>query len=314
MSLKPTLNRLERLMVATGGHEGDPDMKRSTVMNNPNANVLDSLSPEEVEKYEKMSKYGQDQFKMALELQFMRKQLAQLEEMEEKNFEHQKKILKGDPPYSRTEQSKLTSEIRKRLQKIAVAQKELQKSAHQEGRIEDAKEVIRHIETTRQLYKKRFAIPTNDRASAYPDQELGSLGSDAAERTSLLKNIDTLPEPSSECRESLRDDQEFVQFFEAVAQRDHQIDEAVDRIYQGTLRLKENALGIKDELQSQNRLLKETETKVDNINVQMKGLNKKLKKTIKDVDSDRLCIYICCCVVLLGILGYILYATGVLGK
>jgi hypothetical protein len=320
-ALRASLQRLDKIILATGAAESDPELKKNAILNTAGANVLDSLSPQEMERYEKLSKYAKEEFKMALELQFLRKQLGNLEEMEETNAGASKagKIFLGSgagrAPYSQQDISKVTVDVRKRLQKIKNATRDLQRAAQAEGKLEDYKEVLRHVETTQALYKKRFSVPVPGSGS---ETELGSIdgGKRGSESAPLLdKTALDLPPPASnpsEIRDSLRDDEEFQQFFAEVAQKDELIDQAVDRIYRGTARLKDQALGIKEELTRQEGLLKETEQKVDSINEKTKNLNKRLKKTIEKVDSDKFCVYIFCFVLLLGIIGGVLYVTGVI--
>jgi chromosome segregation ATPase len=87
------------------------------------------------------------------------------------------------------------------------------------------------------------------------------------------------------------------------------IDQALDRIALGVTRLHENATAIKSELQVQNTLLDETEAKLDKVTGNLKGVNKKLKETLKQVDKDRLCVYLFCCIILLGIAGGIYFVV-----
>eukprot|EP00658_Telonema_sp_P-2_P046235 TRINITY_DN3434_c0_g1_i3.p1 TRINITY_DN3434_c0_g1~~TRINITY_DN3434_c0_g1_i3.p1 ORF type:complete len:126 (+),score=26.83 TRINITY_DN3434_c0_g1_i3:204-581(+) len=109
---------------------------------------------------------------------------------------------------------------------------------------------------------------------------------------------------------NLQDDQEFAQFFATLRENDTQIDHALTRIDQGVTRLKNTALNIKDEMKLQTVLLEQTEQKVDNVHGKMRGLNKKLKETLKRVDKDRMCLYIFCCIILLGVAGGIYFVVS----
>jgi len=61
------------------------------------------------------------------------------------------------------------------------------------------------------------------------------------------------------------------------------------------------------ELKVQKELITTAEQKMDNVTDQLTGLNKKLKKTIKEVQKDRLCLYVICCLLLLGLAGTIYF-------
>ena len=85
---------------------------------------------------------------------------------------------------------------------------------------------------------------------------------------------------------------------------------AVDRISAGVTRLHDNALAIRDELKVQNAMLNEVEEKTDRIHGKLKGLNKKLKQTINEVDKDKICIYVFCFILLLGLAGGIYWVVS----
>lgn len=98
---------------------------------------------------------------------------------------------------------------------------------------------------------------------------------------------------------NVHQDPEFMQFFSDVHQKDVQMDEALDRIHFGVMRVGENAQGIKTELDTQNHLLKRTDTKVQQQEEHVKGMNKKIKKAIKQLGKSRIIAYAILCVILI---------------
>ena len=66
-----------------------------------------------------------------------------------------------------------------------------------------------------------------------------------------------------------------------------------------------------DELDYQNEILDRANDKAEKAAVQIKQINKKLKKTLKEVDKDKYCLYVICCLMLLGIVGVVISQSGV---
>ena len=61
------------------------------------------------------------------------------------------------------------------------------------------------------------------------------------------------------------------------------------------------------ELKVQKVLLDEADNKISHITDELMSMNKKLKKTIKAVQKDRLCLYVICCVILIALAGAIYF-------
>jgi t-SNARE complex subunit (syntaxin) len=59
----------------------------------------------------------------------------------------------------------------------------------------------------------------------------------------------------------------------------------------------------------QEQIMVVTEQKMDDITTDLQKTNKKLRKAIKEVNKDKLCLYILCAIVLLGIVGAIVMMT-----
>ena len=71
---------------------------------------------------------------------------------------------------------------------------------------------------------------------------------------------------------------------------------------------------LKEELKVQATIMNETENKVAATTAKLETLNKRVKRAVKDVQSDRLCMYMICFLLILALVGFILYQTGVVKK
>jgi t-SNARE complex subunit (syntaxin) len=107
----------------------------------------------------------------------------------------------------------------------------------------------------------------------------------------------------------IMEDGEFQQFFDNVRQTDQRIDTELDRLHVGVTKLAESAKQITQELKVQEQIMVVTEQKMDDITTDLQKTNKKLRKAIKEVNKDKLCLYILCAIVLLGIVGAIVMMT-----
>lgn len=223
----------------------------------------------------KMSAYEQQQFKLACAMKRAREHIDELEN-----------LPAGSPVDQR---ARLGNQVRREIQGLSSEARALRPLALKEGKMTEYNQLALHVNRTEKLSKGRkqdedgdVVAPSNRGVKSLSDMEMGDVG---------------------ESGPSLRDDPEFMQFFEQTKKNDEAIDQALDRIGAGVTRLKNTALTIQDELKLQEQLLIDTENKVTNVHGKMKGLNKKLKETLKRVDKDRFCLYIFCCILLLGIAG-----------
>ena len=240
-----------------------------------------------------MTPYRREQYKLAKDLKALRENIAKLDAVEAKSGA------------TATDRASVSVKVRKGMQSIKEKQKALQKIARDEGGSagQEYQNMVAHIEKTEKLYSSRF------RGGEGP-----SVPSVTANTPLLEKNKSQgRNDPNVEYK-SLHDDEEFTMFFSMCQKNDQAMDRALDRIQQGTSRMKETAIQIKQEVTIQKRMLDEVELKADRIHEQMLGLNGKLKKTLESVENDKMCLYIICCILLLGVAGYALYVSGALPK
>lgn len=105
---------------------------------------------------------------------------------------------------------------------------------------------------------------------------------------------------------SARNDAEFQEFFASVQANDDLMDAALDRISEGVARLLDNARGMQDELTIQEELLQGTETRIAENEVALAGMNRRLRRAIRDMHDSSICVYVMCLVLLLLILAVLL--------
>jgi len=94
--------------------------------------------------------------------------------------------------------------------------------------------------------------------------------------------------------------------------RDVEIDVILGQISAGVTVLHDQAQRMSDEMKVQDVLLNDMSKKTDHLNVEVQSVNKKVKAAIKEMEKDKICIYLICCILLLGLAGtiYYLYSTG----
>uniref|UniRef100_A0A7S1QA08 t-SNARE coiled-coil homology domain-containing protein n=1 Tax=Neobodo designis TaxID=312471 RepID=A0A7S1QA08_NEODS len=263
-----TMKRLEKLAVACGVSDKNKEEQKPDV----------DLS--------KMSPFERQQYQTAVIMQRVRSNIMELDNCGEKA--------------SLQKKSELSQSIRRDIDKIRKETGEAKKLARDEGKKAEYETLLGHVKKTEALYKQRF------QAQGAGGEEAAAAAAFAAGSQKRAVELDQEMSQLGQPMVNLREDEEFAMFFEQVQQNDQKMDEALDRISAGVQVLHNQATNINQELKVQNQLLEETEEKVDKVHGKLKTLNKRLKKTIKDVEKDRLCIYLICFILLLA-LGGIIY-------
>jgi hypothetical protein len=301
--LHRAMKSLTKLQQATGAGTFAADAKRR-----------DEVS----EKMATLQGYRLAEYKVLVEVKSIRDNMNDIEELE------------GKATLNAGKKASVTAEIARKKQKVRKsfeALKGLTRDAQREASKEkgtteaEAKELLYHTENARRMFRNKYSARGGGSDMGDDSSEGGgSLGSNVAgpyrggygATSPTVNNIQDFSDVGSGGGVNLREDDEFRQFFQSVEQRNVQFDAALDRIHAGVLRLGDMAQGLKTELDLQSQLLDTTEAKTDAVAGKLKGLNRQLKKTIKAVDSDKMCMYLICFIVLLGLGGGILYASGAL--
>lgn len=232
----------------------------------------------------KMTKYEVAQYKIACDMQRVRTNIGQLDALGE-----------GAPASKRSE---VAQSIRRDIQNMKKALIDAQKLAKLEEKRDDYEKLAMHVKKTEALHKQRFNTVGDELLGTSP-LPTGS----APVRSAAELEMKDLASPMV----SLREDEEFSQFFMMTQKRDVEIDQALDRISVGVTVLRDQAVRINTELKVQDQLLQDAEKKTDKLQGDLKSLNKKVKAAIREVEKDKLCIYLVCFLLLLGLAGAIYY-------
>ena len=235
----------------------------------------------------KMSPYERQQYQTAVTMQRVRSAIAELDGIGENG--------------SAMRRTEVAQRIRKGIHQLKLETTEAKKFAKNEGKKSEYETLVAHVKKTEALYTQRFQAPTSAEAGAAANA--AQLYADGTP-----KRVVELDDAFSELKSpmvNLREDEEFALFFQQVQKNDAMIDQALDRIAAGVQMLHQNAKNINEELKVQHVLLTETEEKVATTHGKLKSVNKRLKKTIKDVEKDRLCVYLLCFILLLALGGVI---------
>lgn len=245
--------------------------------------------------FSKMSPYQVKQFQVADRMRIIRTLMTELDELPS-NLSN---------PTRRVE---ISNQIRKEERKITMEMKEAKSLSLQERKSSEFDDLQQHFRTTQQLWRARSGVAVAADTDGYGAMTSGHSGRGVnGGREASIELENALPAAGGY---NIREDGEFAMFFQQTQQNDVLMDKALERVEKGVQRLAENATLLNQELKVQDVLLDETEKKVDGVHGKLRGLNSKLKDTIKKVDNDKMCLYVFCCIVLLGIAGGIYYVIS----
>eukprot|EP01002_Notosolenus_urceolatus_P000637 NODE_1158_length_1546_cov_8.076152_g960_i0.p1 GENE.NODE_1158_length_1546_cov_8.076152_g960_i0~~NODE_1158_length_1546_cov_8.076152_g960_i0.p1 ORF type:complete len:345 (+),score=65.81 NODE_1158_length_1546_cov_8.076152_g960_i0:436-1470(+) len=138
-----------------------------------------------------------------------------------------------------------------------------------------------------------------------------SLGGDVALKPGSVSPSSSLPgEPSGGGGIYLtpEEDGEFKEYCVSVMkeakEKDAMIEKGLDVVHAGVLRLKEHAEGFQETLVVHDLMLQEQESLTEANFNSLQKLNNKLEKTLRESRSTtQMCIYLICCILLLGLVG-----------
>lgn len=228
----------------------------------------------------KMSEYERQQYKIAESMKRIRENIMELDNLPE--------------GASTTKRVDLRQQVRKDVMALDKAALEARRWAKEENRKEDYEKLVGHVKKTQNLWNQRF-------------QEGGAANAGLAElmspKGSGAQKLDEEMGQLSQPMVNLHEDQEFQMFFEQCSKKDQEIDAALDMVAAGVTVLAQQAKTINTELKVQKALLEETEEKMEKNITALMALNKKLKHTIKEVNKDKLCLYVICCALLVALAG-----------
>jgi hypothetical protein len=207
------------------------------------------------------------------------------------------------PGASATHKAMLKNRIYKDIDAMKRDTQEAKRLAGSEKRKADYEKLVQHVRRTEQLYRGRFG--GGGGGGDDDDGDAMNAGRGGAGVTKLDEEMSSLSTPMV----SVAQDEEFQQFFEQTRQNDVKIDQALDHLTVGVTKLHQSAIAINTELKVHQQLMTEMEDKMDNVTGSLVQINKKLKKAIKEVQKDKLCLYLVLCIVLLGLAGAIYFVV-----
>lgn len=132
----------------------------------------------------------------------------------------------------------------------------------------------------------------------------GAAGAEGAESGAEMADQDGGEEGGGGGR--LEDDPESKEQMKALAQQEAEINRGLDRLRGNVSRLHELAVDIGSQLDVQNSMLDNTENTVDKQTKQLKGINRRLNKIMKDHSPMNTCVTVLCVIFLLSLVGFFL--------
>lgn len=276
-------------------------ISRDCGVNPEEADKKAQAAEQEAKQLENMTPFRRIEFLTAKNIKELRDEIRMLNSME------------NNPEYSKADCDRLRQTIRRRANELGKNNREVMRLAKAEKCESEAMLLLGHVDKAKGAFRAKFnqgyTPSVGGRSSGYQETEHEAINS-----VNSFQDYGSQGTMGKGDQASLREDEEFQQFFVEVQQRDSIMDKQLDRIYQGVQRLHANAQDIKQELELQDRLIDDVTDRIDATTGRLQVLNKRLIKTIKEVDKSRMCIYIFCFVVLLGLVGGILYETGIFNK
>ncbi|CUG02279.1 SNARE protein, putative [Bodo saltans] len=109
----------------------------------------------------------------------------------------------------------------------------------------------------------------------------------------------------------LEDDPAAKEQLKVIAQQDAEINRGLDRLRANVGKLHEIAVDIGSQLDIQNSMLDNTENTVDKQTKQLKGINRRLNKIMKDHSPINTCVTVLCIILILALVGFFLVQLDV---
>ncbi|KAH9589384.1 hypothetical protein LSM04_007801 [Trypanosoma melophagium] len=110
----------------------------------------------------------------------------------------------------------------------------------------------------------------------------------------------------------LQDQEETKEAMKTIAAQDAKIDAGLDRLKAGVGRLQDLATEIGAQLDMQNQMLDKTEHKMDSQLKQIRNINRRLGKLMRETKPMNTFINVCCVVLIIALLGFFLVQFNVI--
>lgn len=110
----------------------------------------------------------------------------------------------------------------------------------------------------------------------------------------------------------LQDNEETKEQMKTIAAQDAKINAGLDRLKEGVGRLHEVAVQIGAQLDMQNEMLEKTEQTIDKQTQQLRSINRRLNKFMKDTKPMNCFLYVCCIFLVIALVGFFLVQFNVI--
>lgn len=110
----------------------------------------------------------------------------------------------------------------------------------------------------------------------------------------------------------LQDNEETKEQMKTIALQDAKINAGLDRLKEGVGRLHEVAVQIGAQLDMQNEMLEKTEQTIDKQTQQLKRINRRLNKFLKETRPMNCFLYVCCVFLIIALVGFFLVQFNVI--
>ncbi|KAK7199342.1 Qb-SNARE protein [Novymonas esmeraldas] len=110
----------------------------------------------------------------------------------------------------------------------------------------------------------------------------------------------------------LQDSEETKEQMKTIAAQDAKIDAGLDRLKEGVGRLHDLAVQIGAQIDMQNEMLEKTEQTIDKQTQQLRNINKRLNKFLKETRPMNCFLYVCCVFLIIALVGFFLVQFNVI--
>lgn len=222
----------------------------------------------------------------------------EINELQQKQLEYNDKISEN-PEWTRTrdavacrnEMNRAKMLLKQKADRMPVARTDEEKQQR-----DALKKVLDRV-------KKADRPPRSPRASAHEEALLS--GGGPGDGVSKWDGEGDLPDSGS--YEPIALDQEFQLLMDGFRKQDQEIDRMLEMTLHGVQKISQQTKLISQELKVQSNLLNETEDKMNKVTGDLLTVNKKLKKVIKELDKDKMCLYVICIAILVALVGSVFF-------
>lgn len=311
-TLRDTIRRLHRVRAKAGAKDeqenqdtsGDPFQDLTNAFIRAATKVKNCIN----ERNEGCRQHGQD--RMAIEQSNeIRKDLRQMEG----TLEEIKKLVDDA-------ERRLAKENKKKKPKASNSKVQLLERNY-EGRRAQCNDCVATLQNLREMDAQRIEVDNKQINTA---QEM-QLGKRAQLRQQLLGmrrkdngNGETVGPGDVELVDNttgggrLEDNAETKEQMKTIAAQDAKIDAGLGRLKEGVGRLHDLAIQIGAQIDMQNEMLEKTEQTIDRQTQQLRTINRRLNKFIKETRPMSCFLYVCCFFLVLALVGFFLVQFNVI--